>query len=71
MDELIRASLRVKLRFFKIHCETNILHSVIRIEVTDSGRFKRFSLLTTLAMGASVSGYEFFEGFYVANAEHY
>ena len=36
-SELIRVSLRVKLRFFKIHCETNILHSVIRIEVTDSG----------------------------------
>gem|GEM_PF-878816 len=30
-------NLRMKLRFFKIHCETNILHSVIRIEVTDSG----------------------------------
>jgi len=27
----------VKLRFFCFPCETNILHSAIRIEVTDSG----------------------------------
>ena len=28
----------MKLRFFKIHCETNSLHSIIHIEVTDSGK---------------------------------
>jgi len=32
-------NLRVKLSFFKIHCETSILHTVIRIEVTDSGLY--------------------------------